>query len=83
MTLYVVVWLAYSCPGGPLSFLIPQKARPLVCEPEMRMETTAYQIVAEQKIQDLGPEVYSGMFKVVGSKPNKMRFSWSKELKWR
>lgn len=38
MTWYLLTWLAWTCPGGPLGGLVPAPARPLVCRAEPRLE---------------------------------------------
>ena len=42
MTLWLVVWVGFSCPGGLLGRFVPAAAKPLVCEQRLEYKITSY-----------------------------------------
>ena len=55
MTFYIAAALAWACPGGWLSGLIPAAARPLVCQAKPQIELLDRLPAAEARIRVLGP----------------------------
>lgn len=54
MTFYLVAFIAYTCPGGWLSGLVPAAARPFVCRQEIRVEAMDRLDRARSKVVEQG-----------------------------
>ncbi len=56
MTWILVAWISWTCPGGPISGLVPAAARPLVCRPAPRHELydPARRPRAQARVRELG-----------------------------
>ncbi len=55
MSSYLVLWIAFSCPGGLLSGLIPAAARPYSCARAPRAEISPREHDAHRRVRELGP----------------------------
>lgn len=55
MIIYIVAWLAFSCPGGAFRGLIPKSMRQLVCEQTPATALYSSKPKALDKIRELGP----------------------------
>ena len=81
MSYYLVAWIAFSCPGGLLSGLIPGAARPLVCSREARVELIPRKADAERKVRELGPGAASRLWWCRGLKCSDVKVSWESVVK--
>lgn len=56
MIWFLVTWISWACPGGPLGGLVPAAARPAVCRPEPRFEVydPALERRARARVRELG-----------------------------
>lgn len=55
MAWHMVLWVGLSCPGGPLSGLIPAGLRPYLCSGQPRWEVVQNRERAERRVRELGP----------------------------
>jgi hypothetical protein len=81
MTYFIVLWLAYACPGGILSGIWPEVAKPLICAPELKVERFSDRKQAESKIKDLGPMASSRIQWCKGLKCYDIKIQWESVVK--
>lgn len=54
MIWFAVLWISWTCPGGPASRLIPAALRPAVCAPAPAWERFSRRGYAEYRVRELG-----------------------------
>lgn len=77
MTWFMVTWLAWSCPGGWFSGLVPAPARPLLCQPRTEHQVYTRPQEAYSQIERLGPGSASTMTEYHGLRRKDHRIIWA------
>lgn len=63
-TWYLITWISWSCPGGILSGLWPEQAKPLLCTPQPQLELETRPDQALKRLREHHPArvyVFNGL----------------------
>lgn len=80
MTLYLVVWTVWACPGWVFGRLVPEVARPLVCAPAREAALYRHYGLAVDRVKRLGPSSQPALWRVDGEALTAIPLQWRTEL---
>lgn len=62
--IYLVLWISWACPGGPLTNWIGPVGKRLLCEPEPRVMQYPDREQAEDTVRKLGCDSHTAMCEI-------------------
>ena len=80
MTFYAVAFVAWACPGGWFSGLVPPPLRPVVCQAQPQVEVVSSLPLAEKRVRDVGP--VSRLLRCAGLRCREVPVAWVTEPKF-
>lgn len=78
MTFYLVGAVAWTCPGGWFSGLVPAKLKPLICDSKVIVEPFDRLARAQDRIDDLGQG--ASLIKCEGLRCRPLSIDWVSEI---
>ena len=81
MKYYIVVWLAFNCPGGFFGNMMPYGLKQAVCTAKQDSAQFKTLKKAKRKVEKLGPKVTAAIFENKNGKTREIRFEWISVLK--
>lgn len=76
MIYFEVVFLAWLCPGGILSGLIPPAGKPYLCAGIPKRELWTHKELAFKRVLELGPEAKAAVYECENLKCRRREVAW-------